>query len=419
MYRGYYLLLLITCVYSAIDAQNITCLYCYENPLEVFEPENCAADEIVDDQLVEELNLRLLQYDFHHTLRKIHQASTFSSFTNWKKKNMGYQKKPYILDADVNVPIAIQGPRRLGFNTFHFVPRFKFRIFRNDEDFPFGNGDTSYPVRTPSAIPGAAYYISSKRFWKENPEGSNFSNMYIGVYGYHHSNGQDGPELDSLQVGEVNVYNGSFGENVIFDFIIGGYKEFTSFQHDFMNPKNQTIFNDPSYGNERTLKLSTRKELFWRMTYEWHPESLANEIFDDLDILARRRVKLDLTYIVSQTLWDLFADGSLWCQLSPEQSYEKWRHELNIAYVLDRSYKRGNYLNPDDVGFGNLKRRLNINYTFHYVIGRSQFAGIFAQIGYLGSDEYNIYFNDSYVHFRMGLSTAFFDQPQRTQYSSF
>lgn len=160
-----------------------------------------------------------------------------------------------------------------------------------------------------------------------------------------------------------------------------------------------------------TIKPAKKCELYWKVGYEWHPEQLTNSVFDNLDIYGRYRLNINMSYLIKSTLWRPIFLGEKIYSFIPEKPYEKWRHTLNISYILDRNYKRGNYLAPEEVKFFNMKRRLNVNYTIYYVIGRSQNAALFAQFGYQGSDDYNIYFNNSYTNIRFGIAFAFFDQP--------
>src|SRR5690606_26833618 len=104
-------------------------------------------------------------------------------------------------------------------------------------------------------------------------------------------------------------------------------------------------------------------------------------------------------------------DGTLWCKVAPEQTYERWRHILNGSFALDKNYYRGEISSLRKVSFFDLSKRLNINYTCYYMIGESKYSALFAQIGYFGSDDYNIYFNESYFNLRTGIAFAFFNHP--------
>jgi len=412
--KTFLITLILFFIYHSGKAQIQNCPDCYKNPLLTRSPVIDCIDEYGTD-MQNEIKTQRVHYEFYKTLRKIHEPSTVSSFTNWTFNNLGYQKKNFILDGDLNIPIAIQLSGKIGLNTLHIIPRFKFRIFQNDPDFPHSaNGDASLPVRTPSAMPGIAYYWAHPNWWTDQ-EDKHIQNIYLGIYAYHHSNGQDGNELDTILVGEINTYNGNFGEDLVFEFIFGASKKFRSIQNDkwFGTEYNEKVGNY-KLGKKLTLKPSTGHELHWRVGYEFHPKVVSNPVFDSLDMYGRHRLNISLSYLRLPKFWSFIGDNDEWCSIGPERNYEKWRHTLNISYILDNKYKRGNYLNPEVVSYFNLKRRLNISYTLYYVIGRSRFSALFAQVSYFGTDNYNIYFNNSLTSIRIGVAFGFFDQPHKS-----
>lgn len=150
-------------------SQQQDCFSCVENPLSFHLiskccPENDSIPVIVSD----EKNRLIENHHFHATMRMIQEPSTVSSITNWTINTYGYDKKNFILDGDLQFPISIGGGR-FGMNTFQIIPRFRFRIFQDDPMVPFGKeGDTSLPVRTPSAMPGIAYYGTFRSWWSTN-----------------------------------------------------------------------------------------------------------------------------------------------------------------------------------------------------------------------------------------------------------
>jgi hypothetical protein len=415
-YKALFFLTFVITQFGYGQVQN--CPDCYKNPCDANPPlSNCT--EEYEPSISKAINKRISSYNFHYTLRKIHEPSTVSSFSNWNIYNLGYQKKNFVLDGDLNTPIAIQGPQKFGLNTLHIIPRFKFRIFQNDENFPFGNnGDQSLPVRTPSAMPGIAYYWSSFNWWTQKANNL-LRNKYLGLYVYHHSNGQDGIELDSVNIGEINTYNGNFGENLVFEFIIGGkIEEFIIGSNNILastqilcSEKEYQKFEEYKFGKKITRKTGLKQELYWRVSYEYHPKYFTNSVFDSLDTYGRHRLNINISYLRFFKLWEFIGGENQWCALDEEKNYEKWRHTLNISYILDKNYNRGNFIKPENVTYSNLKRRLNISYSIYYVLGKSQYSALFAQIGYFGTDNYNIYFNNSYATFRIGFAFGFFDQP--------
>jgi len=96
--------------------------------------------------------------------------------------------------------------------------------------------------------------------------------------------------------------------------------------------------------------------------------------------------------------------------LHPEKAFERHRFTLNFSFIADSNYRRGNFLNSETIQFFDLSKRINLNVNWYRVIGDSQQAATFLQIAYSGSDEYNIYFNNTTLNFRAGIAFAFFDQ---------
>lgn len=353
---------------------------------------------------------RQLHIDFHKSMNSLRRPSTISSLTNFRHHIHGYQKKPFIMDGDLNLPIAIKGPKwGKTLHTFQVIPRFQFRIFQNDEDFPYGKGDTSNPVRTPSAMPGFAWYMTLTNLWEDSHDPINDykHDIYWGIYAYHHSNGQDGEELDiSLpNTTRVNLYNGNFGEQLVFEPTIGGRIHFVSTPDD-------DIKGGKRMGETRNLFTGMDRVLYWQFSYEWRPDTWTNEVFDTYNIYGKNRVKFLFTLQALPTLIEQLFDGKDYIDVTDELRYERRRHTLELNYIVDNNYASGNVTALEDVGLFDVSKRLNINYTFHFIPYFTKNLGLFAKLGYTGSDEYNIYFQDSFWHSSIGFSFAFFDQPE-------
>ncbi|MFT3750649.1 MAG: hypothetical protein QM768_20225 [Agriterribacter sp.] len=402
------LLFLLLLSASVVLAQQEPCLTCVDHISQLQNPQSCCATKnIVDAATKNILDKRDQNYDFHYTLRKIQEPSQVSSMSNWTIHNMGYQKKNFILDADVQIPISIGG-KRFGLNELQVIPRFQFRIFQDDPNVPYGTkGDASLPVRTPSAMPGIAYYRTFRNWWNEKK----MLLPFVGIYLYHHSDGQDGNEIDSSGGHlRVNVYNGNFSENLIGEFIIGGKVKFEGNDAPFF------LMNDPVHreGKQRYVQISNAREFYWKLSYEWHPKFLSNEVFDQLRIYGRKRINIRTAFITLPTLLEVLDDGRQWCKLVPEKKYERWRFTGNLNYILDRVYYRGEDMaSLQKISQFNLQRRLNLWLTAYRIIRPSKNAAVFAQAGYFGSDNYNIFFNESFWHFKIGLAFGFFDQPDQ------
>jgi hypothetical protein len=373
----------------------------------------------------------------------VHPPSTLSGggITSYTFNTLGYDKKNFILDANLQVPIALGG-KRWGLNTIHVIPQFVVRIFDDDPNVPIvPYGDRSLPVRTPSAMPGIAYYFSPKRWWnpdrtwdrlivrenrKQNIKDSTVGdNRYFGFYAFHHSNGQDGPEVAN---DSVNIYNGNFGEQVVFEFIYGQQRNFVP-PGDVILKNNRRdrvikrIAKKPTKTPEVFLKGSNGMQLNWRISLEWHPYALSNEVFRDLSqlggypkhsrMIGRMRLNGRVSLHLIPSLIEFIGGKDEWCLITPAANYERWRFMTNFSYTLDQDYYRGSTISSiEKINSFNASRRLNLSVSAYYVLKRSKYAALFAETGYYGSDPYNIYFNDSLWQVKFGFAFGFFDQPQ-------
>ncbi len=446
------LLLFAQCV--AAIAQETPCIHCVSVTEVCDYPQfdTCCDDASLSTDVQSRLNTRTRNNNFYNTLRMIHPPSILSggTVTSFTINTLGYDKKNFILDADVRFPISIGGPR-FGLNTIHIIPRFKVRIFQDDPDVPFGiKGDTSLPVRTPSTMPGIAWYFSFDKLW--NPEASFNSslkqaiadleynsskerrealrpfrdNKYFGIHIFHHSNGQDGIGIYAND--SVNLYNGNYGEQVVFEPIIGGQRKF-AINGDFpcRDGKCQKVVDRNKNRDKEAFIKSSRGVVFnWRVSWENHPFSLSNPEFRDLSdyntrynmtfpeksrMIGRNRLNARFSVQMIPKLIEYIVDKDKWCLITPEASYERWRFMADFSYILDRDYYRGpDMLSLEKVGFFGVNRRFNAWFTAFHVLKRSQFTALFAEVGYSGSDRYNIYFNQSLWQIRYGVAFGFFDQ---------
>ena len=372
--------------------------------------------EVSDKLLIEQLSDEEDRQNFHNYLRAIQAPSNISSFANFRQVTRGIQKKVFIMDADIRTPITVIGFKRLGYNSLHLIPRFKYRIFQDDPSQHFGLEDSSNAVRTPSAMPGAAYYWTFKSWWDNEPNQFFFKHKYIGLYAFHHSNGQDGDEInDTLTVNGfkidpvVNRYNGNFGEQIVFEFILGG--RFAKIQegqrYRQLKRAQKKVANRTRTAEYRHIHSRIR-QYNWRLGYEWHPVWATNEIFDDLDIYGKHRLNLDLTFLVKQRIIPYQSDGKYWAKVGDSYASEKWRHHIKLSYIMDRNYSRGALENLQSIQAWDFSYRLNIDYSLYFVPRQSENFAFFGEVGYYGSDEYNIYFNESYWNARIGIAYANF-----------
>lgn len=387
------------------------CLRCVPDPL-ILGPllQCCCYTELVATSVTNRMQWRKENYAFHRTMRMLQEPSTVTSFTTWTRNKLGYDKKNFVLDADVQMPISFGG-KRWGLNEIQVIPKFLVRIFRDDPAVPYGvhpKGDESLPVRTPSAMPGLAYYRSFRNWWNNHA----FPLKFIGLYAYHHSNGQDGPELEIINgQKQVNVYNGNFSEDLVFELIVGGSIIPPANNAVLFSHRNVSKVNTNIPGKQIFIKIARQQEFYWKLSYEWHPKALSNDVFDSLQMMGRHRLNLRTALLFIPQMAEYIGDGTLWCNVVPEERFERLRLTGNINYVLDQPYYRGDLDNLEKVDFLNVNRRLNLWISAYWVLGRMGSAALFGQVGYWASDNYNIYFNQSLWQFKVGLAFAFFDQP--------
>lgn len=78
------------------------------------------------------INDRERNLKFYKTLTLISEPSTLSCLSDITINENPYrQKKPFILNADVQTPVTLGG-KRWGLNTIQVIPQIKIRIFNND-----------------------------------------------------------------------------------------------------------------------------------------------------------------------------------------------------------------------------------------------------------------------------------------------
>ncbi len=388
-----------------------------QNPLlpVTIDPLNSKALEIVevkDKIILDYLNEDEDVKNFHQYLRSVQTPSQFSMLSNLRIVTLGQNKKPFLLDADWRLPLSVFGFKKFGYHSFQIIPWFKFRIFQDDKNAHYGIGDFSRPVRTPSAMPGVAWYWTLPSWWQKKPSADFFKHKYIGIYAFHHSNGQDGPTIIRGNGGLIiNQYNGDFSQDIVFEFIVGGRR--IGREMPFTTGRNTLVpkLQKGTMGFEYERVVSKYTEFNWRVGYEYHPSSLTLSILNRLNIYGRNRCNLYLTWSHKRKLAKYISNEEQWYQFEQEKSYERWRHSLNVSYIADKNYARGELTNKtQDMEWFRFDRRLNFDYSLYFIPKNWQSLAFFTQVGYFGSDYYNIYFNDSYLGVRVGLAFAFFEK---------
>ncbi|MBP6732118.1 MAG: hypothetical protein KA149_08665 [Chitinophagales bacterium] len=224
---------------------------------------------------------------------------------------------------------------------------------------------TSSPVRTPSFNPGMTMYY---RLWNDTTH-----LFYLSASLFHHSNGQDGPTLDpkdSTEPRKMNTYNGSFATN----YWAAGLNY------------SQTI---------------TRRKLSYNMNGRVEVE---HHIFGIDEGLKGRfgnvRLNLKFTAIALGKNTERIKIGRrLRAILREDDLVEMFRLTFGATFILDK------FTGPES---NMLYRRMNVEIKAMYRIPGSPNVSVLLAGGYYGQDPYNIYLQDHYGYFRVGLATGFF-----------
>ncbi len=333
--------------------------------------------------------------NFFRMQQKLSEPSTISLFDQTNVRQ-GVQKKPYILNANIQIPIALGGYRwnvKGVLATVHLIPQFKVRIFQDDTSV----GDISRPVRTPSYMPGGILFLTHEKIWNEQRK----NNHYVGFKVFHHSNGQDGPEFVD---NEVNVYNGNFGEQAVFEFIYGGV-------HKTKPTPKKVDIDDYSKQFKMYSETSYNHLISWRVSYEYHPYNLSTEYFRDLNLYGRNRINasLDLMKISKYNTYIFIPEIGHYKKIRSNDEKEKWRLSIHLNYIIDQEYSTGNNIVQKEVEFLD-KSRINFYLSAFMPLRGSPYTALFCEAGYYGSDPYNIYFQYRMLYARFGVSLNFFDR---------
>lgn len=373
------------------------------------------------------LILRRKGAHFLEQMKVIAEPSTLSGYgTHYKWQlqtaiDTNFQKRQHILNWDTRIPIAIGGKRwanNLFVASIHIEPRLKVRILNNDASL----GDSSEPVRTPSLMGGINIFLapigwSVKEKWQERVGKNRLKTTYFGLSMYHHSNGQDGEHFDSS--GVVQAYNGDFSEQLIVDVGMGSVHEYfgkwnlhknsTSAKRSGKTPKVRAAPNQTPTNYDRLF--------YWKLGFEWHSKKLgpiynSGESWQKYKMYGRKRINLQMGWAITPEYADIMFDEKTpgkYHQLTPYQSKELCRFVWNLKFIADRELNVGNInaLQP-----ATISERINTNISMYWRIPGTQGVALFLQVGYYGSDNYNIYFQRRYIEIRSGLAYGFLKYPK-------
>lgn len=343
--------------------------------------------------------------DFFNTILQIQEPTTVSGTglldRNWNTHSE-WQKKPFLLNVDARAPIPFGGkdwilPTGPLMFALHLVPEFKLRILANDST----RGDRSFPVRTPSYIPGINLFVSHRELWRKPVP------TYCMVRLFHHSDGQDGPQFDSE--GWFNTYNGDFGDNLVLEVAPGFFlKKETHYSSTRLRGKAGRLIKRPVMSERR----SHWNYFYGQIGYEHHFRKVLAESLLLGNIYGRHRINLNAGWIKLpdlRLLWYMPRTK----QLYPVELYhhtEGMRVTFNASYILDHNYSSGPISQLERIKGFNLGKRLNVCATVYGKIRSTPYSYVFVQAGYYGSDPYSVYFQQSIGFVRAGIAAGFYTE---------
>ncbi len=333
--------------------------------------------------------------------------SAFSITENTLNTEAARDKKPYQLNADIQPVFPIGGKRwviggekweRPIYSALHLLPRFRVRILANDA----ARGDSSSPVRTPSYMPGGEYFFSAGRMWA--PEGR--TQHYFSLKAWHHSNGQDIDVGEFRDDGWYNTRNGDFSEQLVLQFNYGGIIGLLPGK-PFFAPKADTLMRSSRGKHNRQRIPGSLSPLAWKIGISHSPW-----ITDSVKpYFGNTRVSMALTRIWAARKRELVRTSKgVYVPAEPWTPKERWRLDWRLEYIADepQQYRDGPYGRGSAYGYGRLDKRLNLYGTLYYVFPHVTHTGLFAQVGYYGSDPYNAYFQESQWFWRIGIAMSGF-----------
>lgn len=354
--------------------------------------------------------------DFFYKLQYVSTPTLCSFYSEYSKvwpTDKQWQKKPFLFHANIQIPIAIGGRWFQTVNHGKGVrfavllhPDFEIRLLQNDKSV----GDTSTPVRTPSYLPGVTFFFTHATMWDKHP-----SQHYVGFKVYHHSNGQDGVHFRAQDNGYYNRYNGDFSDNVCFEFIYGGF---------FGSKESKVLHPNKLFSNNHNRVLSISHNFFWRTSFELRPGTMIDPFLNTNNLYGRYRSHAQFGWIYAPVYQELVRSGKETLLNGEPQKMERFRLWIDLDYIQDLNYNSGAVILPLDANAGNtlkavplydVAKRLNVAVTGSFRLWGVPFAGIFAQLGYQGSDPYNAYFQQSRFFVRAGISAGWLLYKPRSQ----
>jgi len=227
---------------------------------------------------------------------------------------------------------------------FIFNPRVKLRLLNA----------SGAPVKSPSYMPGGTLYFRLNRNY--------YTPSFLSLAYSHHSNGVKGPTLNSD--GSFNRDTGKFTTNFYTINYTHGkrvdYNNYISNQYQSIGLELHAALVGLGYA-----KALKDQYGFARLNGSWM-YNLSRARTDDID--------------------------------SQKRSFYNWmRLQVDVQYILD---KYSNY------SFTRVAKRLNISALYYYQFPFMKNVALMAGGGYRGQDDYNIFFQDSYAYFTVGLAAG-------------
>ena len=239
------------------------------------------------------------------------------------------------LVADLNPNVILVNSSKSRFFVL-FSPRVKLRLL----------DARKAPVRSPSYMPGLKVF-SRINDDIERPQ-------FLSLAYSHHSNGQDGPTLDSSQA--FNRGKGKFTTNFYtLDYTLG----------------NRTFSPNRSVSQFSSLGIEVHTGLF------------------NIGYSKELTGKYGFVRINGNWIYDI---------LQGKTGEDKYRnhHRINARFT----YIADDY---NDYSRLNFAQRLNASVHYNYQPGFTDNVALAIGAGYRGQDDYNIYFEDSYSYFSIGV----------------
>lgn len=314
--------------------------------------------------------------------------ASFVANKRWMTKSDFSDRKSLILDAKISPYINISpfnwtiglNKKRGSYLMFalYFNPEFEVRIFKNDKTV----GDSSLPVRTASSRPGGELFVSHNKLYKQGRK----YNFGFSVKGFHHSNGQDGEEFNSIDKawgkrGYFNTYNGNFSD----DFVV----ELNGIM--FLKNANSTInqYFKFGYGQSSGLAPGIKK-------YNIYGTNRFNLFYS---LKSSKNYKRTIVDHDQKKIYDI-------TRYNPIESF---RIEFFASFITNQM-NVGSIYNLSRATF---QDRINFHSTLHYRLRGFSAAGLFVEGGYYGQDTYNAYFQRAAWFAKAGLSFGLFNYHKR------